>query len=72
MVSKNSKKGSQTKQVVWEEKKEKTKKQILLVEITNQVFEKIKDDKELSEYQGMQVLDVVDYHGKRYLKLKRE
>lgn len=68
-VSKNSKKGSKP-QVVIKPEKEKKHKETILVEITKTVTKEIKDSQELTEYHGMEVIEIIRRYGKTYLRLR--
>jgi hypothetical protein len=68
--SKNSKKGSKVTQVIYE-RKERPKKQEILIEITNEIFNELKQNADLSMYHDMPIIDTISYHGKKYLKVSR-
>lgn len=68
-VSKNSKKGSKPT-TVFKEKRVKPKKEYILIEVDSKVFSKIKEQEDLSVFQGKPVESIIERFGKIYLKVK--
>ena len=66
-VSKNSKKTSKPTQTMMP-KKEKLKKEFILIEVTESIKDKIYED--LSVYEGKEVTEILRRFGKQYLKIR--
>jgi hypothetical protein len=54
------------------EKKVRPKKEYILIELTRDIYDEIKETKELTEYQGRFIEDTIVRYGKTYLYCKNK